>query len=43
MSKHATTALANALRFELSQWGISVHDIQPGFFRQVFSFELKDI
>jgi hypothetical protein len=35
MSKHAATALANVLRFELKQWGITVHDIQPGFFRQV--------
>ena len=35
MSKYAATALANVLRFELKQWGITVHDIQPGFFRQV--------
>jgi NAD(P)-dependent dehydrogenase (short-subunit alcohol dehydrogenase family) len=33
MSKHATTALANILRYELSQWRVTVHDIQPGFFR----------
>lgn len=37
MSKHATTALANVLRYELSQWGISVHDIQPGLFRTKIS------
>jgi NAD(P)-dependent dehydrogenase (short-subunit alcohol dehydrogenase family) len=43
MSKHATRALADILRCELSQWGVSVHDIQPGFFRQVFRFDLKDI
>jgi NADP-dependent 3-hydroxy acid dehydrogenase YdfG len=35
MTKHAVTALANVLRFELKQWGITVHDIQPAFFRQV--------
>ena len=35
MSKHAAVALANVLRFELKQWGITVHDIQPGGFRQV--------
>jgi NAD(P)-dependent dehydrogenase (short-subunit alcohol dehydrogenase family) len=35
MSKHAATALAEVLRFELQQWGITVHDIQAGFFRQV--------
>jgi NAD(P)-dependent dehydrogenase (short-subunit alcohol dehydrogenase family) len=40
MSKHAATALANVLRFELKQWGITVHDIQPGFFRQVVSLLL---
>jgi NADP-dependent 3-hydroxy acid dehydrogenase YdfG len=42
MSKHATRALADILRCELSQWGVSVHDIQPGLFRQVVSFELKE-
>jgi hypothetical protein len=36
MTKHAATALATVLRFELKHWGITVHDIQPGFFRQVF-------
>ena len=35
MTKHAVFALANVLRFELKQWGITVHDIQPGAFRQV--------
>jgi NAD(P)-dependent dehydrogenase (short-subunit alcohol dehydrogenase family) len=35
MTKHAATALANVLRFELQQWGVTVHDVQPGFFRQV--------
>jgi len=35
MSKHAATALANVLRFELKQWGITLHDFQPGPFRQV--------
>jgi NAD(P)-dependent dehydrogenase (short-subunit alcohol dehydrogenase family) len=35
ITKHAATALANVLRFELKQWGITVHDVQPGFFRQV--------
>ena len=35
MTKHAAVALANIFRFELKQWGITVHDIQPGFFRQV--------
>nr|AGM32830.1 Rossmann-fold NAD(P)(+)-binding protein [Coptotermes formosanus] len=33
MTKHAATALADVLRCELRQWGITVHDIQPGFFR----------
>jgi len=40
MSKHAAIALANVLRFELKQWGITVHDIQPGFFRQVVCLPL---
>jgi NAD(P)-dependent dehydrogenase (short-subunit alcohol dehydrogenase family) len=38
MTKHAATALADVLRMELKQWGITVHDLQPGFFRQVVSF-----
>jgi len=35
MSKHAATALAEVLRFDLQQLGITVHDIQQGYFRQV--------
>jgi NAD(P)-dependent dehydrogenase (short-subunit alcohol dehydrogenase family) len=38
MSKHAAVALADVLRFELKKWGITVHDIQPTFFRQVVYF-----
>lgn len=33
MTKHAATALADVLRMELKYWGITVHDLQPGFFR----------
>jgi NAD(P)-dependent dehydrogenase (short-subunit alcohol dehydrogenase family) len=39
MTKHAATALADILRYELQQWGITVHDIQPGFFRQVLCLQ----
>jgi NAD(P)-dependent dehydrogenase (short-subunit alcohol dehydrogenase family) len=38
MSKHAAVALADTLRFELEKWGITVHDIQPTLYRQVFYF-----
>jgi NAD(P)-dependent dehydrogenase (short-subunit alcohol dehydrogenase family) len=46
MSKHAATALANVLRFELKQWGITLHDFQPGPFRTNMTnleFSMKEL
>ncbi|XP_018006346.2 short-chain dehydrogenase/reductase family 9C member 7 [Hyalella azteca] len=33
MSKHAVVALSDGLRCELRPWNISVHSIEPGFYR----------